>query len=185
MPSRARHVEAERRLRAVSAYRSATRTEVNGGSVEAADQPMRAPARRGDGLRADLRGFAQVPPILTAATGTFRARVSGGAVQYELAYQDLSSDAFAAHIHFGHPTDNGGILVFLCGGDDKPACPLREGTVRGTITAENILAVPEQGVAAGDARGFLRIVRDGLAYVNVHTQNFPGGEIRGQVRVGR
>lgn len=141
--------------------------------------------RRGTLLRADLRGFSQVPPVLTEARGTFRARLTENAVEYELTYEGLSSDAIAAHIHFGHPTDNGGILIFLCGGDDTPACPLREGTVRGTITAANILAIPEQGVAAGDVNGLLRIVRAGLAYVNVHTQNFPDGEIRGQVRWGR
>lgn len=94
----------------------------------------------------------------------------------------MSSDAFAAHIHFGHPTDNGGILVFLCGGNDKPACALRGGTVRGTIRAADVLAIPEQGVAAGDGSALLRIIRAGLAYVNVHTQNFPDGEIRGQIR---
>lgn len=184
MPSRARHVDAERRLRAVTAYRSSVRPVMNGGLTGGAEQPMRTPTRRSDAMRADLRGFAQVPPVLTAATGTFRARLGEGTIQYELTYQDLSSDAFAAHIHFGHPTDNGGIVVFLCGGDDKPACPVRGGTVRGTITADNILAIPEQGLMAHDARGFLRILRAGLTYVNVHTQNFPDGEIRGQVRFG-
>ncbi len=147
-----------------------------------AEQVGRRPARRRNVLRADLQGFSQVPPVLTAATGTFRARLAEGAIEYELTYQGLSSDAFAAHIHFGHTTDNGGILAFLCGGNDKPACPLRGGAVRGTITAADILAIPEQGVEARDAAGLLRIIRAGLAYVNVHTQNFPDGEIRGQIR---
>lgn len=144
----------------------------------------RPPARRVM-LRAELSGFAQVPPVLTPASGTFRARLNGDVLEYELTYEGLSSDALAAHIHFGHPTDNGGILVFLCGGGDAPACPLREGTVRGTISAGDILAIPEQGVAAGDVQGVLRIVQAGLAYVNVHTQNFPDGEIRGQIRISR
>jgi len=37
-------------------------------------------------------------------------------------------------------------------------------------------------VSAGDFAGALRIIASGDAYVNVHTTNFPGGEIRGQVR---
>lgn len=29
-----------------------------------------------------------------------------------------------AHIHVGRPGTNGGVAAFLCGGGDKPACPL-------------------------------------------------------------
>lgn len=187
MPTRVRHVDAERRTRAgaptATTYRSTVRTADEGSETSWADQ-MQTARRRIRTMRADLRGFSQVPPVLTDATGTFRARLTESSIQYELTYDGMSSDAFAAHIHFGHPTDNGGVLVFLCGGDDKPACPVRGGTVRGTITIDNILAIPEQGVAARDASGLLRIIRAGLAYVNVHTQNFPDGEIRGQIRVG-
>lgn len=134
-------------------------------------------------LEARLLGIAQVPPIATAANGTFRARFRPDerAIQYELTYADLSSDALFAHIHFGHSTDNGGILLFLCGGGDKDACPLHTGTVTGTITADDIESVPEQGVAAGDFATVVRIIRAGLAYVNVHSENFPDGEIRGQI----
>ncbi|TMG43298.1 MAG: CHRD domain-containing protein, partial [Chloroflexi bacterium] len=35
---------------------------------------------------------------------------------------------------------------------------------------------------AGDFAGALRIIESGDAYVNVHTVNFPGGEIRGEVK---
>lgn len=175
MPTRALHVEADHgRL-------AGGRT---GGLLDGRRSavPAARAGRRGTLLRAKLRGFSQVPPVLSPATGRFVARLSEDAIEYELTYRNLSSDAFAAHIHFGHPTDNGGILVFLCGGNDKPACPLRGGTVRGTIRAADVLAIPEQGVAAGDGSALLRIIRAGLAYVNVHTQNFPDGEIRGQIR---
>jgi hypothetical protein len=38
-----------------------------------------------------------------------------------------------------------------------------------------------QGIAAGDFAEILAAMRAGAAYVNVHSGNFPGGEIRGQV----
>lgn len=161
-----------------------TRVRTTGRHVEAERSTTGRPPARRAVLRADLSGFAQVPPVLTPGRGTFQARLSDDGLEYELTYEGLTSDAMAAHIHFGHPTDNGGILAFLCGGTGQ-ACPLRAGTVRGTLSASDILGIPEQGVAAGDVQGVLRIVLAGLAYVNVHTQNFPDGEIRGQIRIVR
>lgn len=142
--------------------------------------------RSGGVFRAELRGFNQVPPILSPGTGTFRMRVAddGMSAEYELSFSNLTTPAVVSHIHFGHPTDNGGIMVFLCGGGGKPACPGRGGTVTGTITAGDVVAVPGQGVAAGDLAGVLDIIRRGLAYVNVHTEQFPDGEIRGQIVPG-
>jgi hypothetical protein len=76
---------------------------------------------------------------------------------------------------------NGGIMAFLCGGGGKPACAA--GLATGTITATDIVAVPAQGIAANDLVNFLRVLASGDAYVNIHTTNFPGGEIRGQIKV--
>lgn len=137
-----------------------------------------------DLFRAELRGFEEVPAIFTSASGSAEVRINEdeGVIEYRLSYDDLSSPSTAAHIHFGQPGVNGGIMAFLCGGDDKPECPLEGGTVSGTITAENILAIPEQGLQAGDFHAALVIIRAGLAYVNVHSQRFPAGEIRGQLR---
>ena len=53
----------------------------------------------------------------------------------------------------------------------------------GTITAADVLTVPAQGITGGDLSELLRILKSGNAYVNVHTTNHPGGEIRGQVKV--
>ena len=133
--------------------------------------------------QAELSGFEEVPPRLTPATGTFvlHETADGMALEYELSYAGLSSPTTAAHIHFGQPGVNGEIIAFLCGGNGKPSCPALAGTITGTITADDIRAVPEQGLAAGDFAGALRIIRAGLAYVNVHTENFPAGEIRGQI----
>ena len=54
----------------------------------------------------------------------------------------------------------------------------------GTITAANVIAgsMAPQQLAAGDLAAVLAAIRAGAAYVNVHTDLSPGGEIRGQIR---
>jgi hypothetical protein len=39
-------------------------------------------------------------------------------------------------------------------------------------------------VTAGDLAGFVEMLESHSAYGNVHTQRFPAGEIRGQIREG-
>jgi hypothetical protein len=135
-------------------------------------------------FQARLTGFQEVPPKLTTGHGRFTATLDDEAISYQLTYADLSSEAQAAHIHFAQRGVNGGIIAFLCGGGNKPACPPNGGTVSGTITPDDILAVPDQGVTAGDFAGVLRAIRSGITYVNVHTTQFPAGEIRGQIQTG-
>jgi hypothetical protein len=139
--------------------------------------------------RAKLSGFQESPPKLTNGTGTFTARVNGGMLSYTLTFSGLSSDAMQAHIHFAQPAVNGGIFLWLCGSPTfpgptgTPPCPAAGGTVSGTASGPAILSLlTTQNLNAGDFNGAVRIIQSGNAYVNVHTANFPGGEIRGQVK---
>lgn len=149
------------------------------------EQPEQSPNGRPSAFHAQLSGLHQVPPVLSPGSGSFRAQLAadGQSLQYELTYANLTTPASAAHIHFGHRFDNGGIIAFLCGGGDAPACPGEGGTISGTIGPEDILAIPDQGLSAGDFASVIRLMRAGLVYVNVHTPTFPDGEIRGQVEV--
>ena|SRR2546427_214836 len=133
---------------------------------------------------ARLNGFREVPPILTNGRGTFTATLdaSGTSLSFTLTFSALSSAATVAHIHFAQAGVAGNIIAFLCGGGSKPACPAAGGTVTGTIAAADILAVPSQGITAGSFSDFLRVLGSPDAYANVHTANFPSGEIRGQIR---
>src|SRR5947209_8275834 len=133
-----------------------------------------------------LTGFQETPPILTDGKGTLTLTLNSGGTSaaYTLTYSGMATAAGAAHIHFGQAGVAGAVFVFLCGGGGKPACPAAGGTVTGTIMAADILAVPAQGITAGDFAGFLRILRSGDAYANVHTVAHPGGEIRGQISRG-
>jgi hypothetical protein len=135
----------------------------------------------GTNLRARMTGFQEVPPILTDGKGVFNASQDSSSITYSLTFSGLSSTAVASHIHFGEKGVAGSVVVFLCGGGGKPACPAGGGTVTGTITGADVLSVPSQGVTGGSFAELVRILRSGDAYVNVHTTNHPGGEIRGQV----
>ncbi len=172
-------------------------------SILAAACVLAAPALAQEGPRepapvlaatAALDGFLEVPAaIFTDGVGSVRLYRNGDVFNYELRYARLTGDITASvgvHIHFGRPGVNGGITTFLCEGAGLPApvgTPLctddgtGSGVVTGTIAAEDILAVAGQGFPAGDLDAFHLIVSRGAAYVNLHTDAFPSGEIRGAV----
>jgi len=138
--------------------------------------------------RAKLTGFGEVPPKLVDGQGRFNATLSDDrqSISWTISWSGLTGAAQAAHIHFGQTQVNGNVVVFFCGGGGRPACPdgpNHSGTVTGTWTAADILAVPAQNVSAGDLAGFIRILNAKLGYANIHTPLFGGGEIRGQVNV--
>jgi hypothetical protein len=140
-------------------------------------------------FQAKLSGFNEVPPIQTNGSGTFSATVRGDSLTYTETFSGLTSSATQSHIHFAERGVNGGVFLFLCsnlgnGPAGTPACPAAGGTVTRTVTAADFVGVTAQNVTAGDFAGAVRIIRSGDAYANVHTANFPGGEIRGQVSFG-
>ncbi len=134
-------------------------------------------------VTARLRGFQEVPTISTRARGDFQAQVSPDRIQFTLTYQDLEAPTTVAHIHFDqrHVATPGNIVAFLCGGGGKPACP-PAGTVTGTVTPADIIGPAAQGIEPGAFREVVRALRAGVTYANVHSEKFPAGEIRGQIR---
>ena len=134
---------------------------------------------------ASLIGTNEVPPINTAGTADFNMTIEPSGITFTINFSGLSSPLAVAHTHFGVPNVNGGVMIFLCGGGGQPACPATtSGTITGTITAANVVGPTTQGVAAGDLDTALELLRGGFSYANMHTTNFPSGEIRGQVRRG-
>jgi len=133
---------------------------------------------------ANLNGGNEVPPINTAGAGAFQMEI-GNPITFSLTFSGLSSPLSVAHIHFAPTKVAGGVMIFLCGGGGQPDCPAStSGTITGTITAANVTGPTTQGIEVGDLDSALEAVRDDLGYVNMHTTNFAGGEIRGQVRRG-
>jgi hypothetical protein len=134
-----------------------------------------------------------VPAVSSNASGTFSATISRdlSTVSYTLQYRGLQGEVTQAHIHIGQFSVNGGIMVWLCetAGTQSPdpnfntECP-QSGTVTGEITAANVTpngGAVGQGIAEGQFREFLRALRLGVAYANVHSTKFGGGEVRGQI----
>jgi hypothetical protein len=139
-------------------------------------------------LSTSLTGYEEVPAVSTAGEGSFKASISRGSdeIRYKLNYEDLEGGALQqAHIHFGQEAVNGGISVFLCtnlgnGPAGTQACPPPPARVSGTITPADVIGPGAQGIAAGEFDELVQAIRSGIAYVNVHTATWPGGEIRGQ-----
>jgi len=141
------------------------------------------------GVRSDLTSYQEVPALSTDGTGTFRARIARDKeeISYELTYGSMSGRVLQSHIHFGQMSVNGNISVFLCTnlgnapeGVTVQECP-QEGTITGTITPADVIGPAVQGIAPGEFAELVRAIRAGVAYVNVHTEPFPSGEIRGQL----
>jgi hypothetical protein len=143
--------------------------------------------RRANHARARLNGYQEVTSISTVATGRLDLRIDDEAerIEYRLRYSGIEGGAAtASHIHFAQRHTNGSVVAFLCGGGDKPPCPPLGGEVEGVIDPADIGAgATERGIEAGAFAEFVRAIRAGATYVNVHsTPRWPGGEIRGQIR---
>jgi hypothetical protein len=124
-------------------------------------------------FEAELSGAAERPtPVVTEGEGEAKFETDGTSVAFELKWKDLSTPATAAHIHCGGAEQSGPVGVTLFAG------PMgTKGEVHGTFTA------PDPGNACGwdDLADVLAAMADGTAYVNIHTRQHGGGEIRGQV----
>jgi hypothetical protein len=85
-----------------------------------------------------------------------------------------------AHIHLGPAGGTGGIVVWLYPG--SPPLQLIPGRSDGVLATGVITAGDLVGALAGQPLSALMdAINAGNAYVNVHTLQFPPGEIRGQI----
>lgn len=147
---------------------------------------------------ADLVPTQEVPSVSSVARGRFKATIdrANQTISYELRYEGLEAAPLQAHIHVGARRTNGGISVFLCGNPptvpaaefpQPPACPASPATIVGELTPANIVGPAGQGIApslngVNEFNELVEMILDGLAYANVHSAKFQGGEVRGQLR---
>jgi|SRR5579864_3533271 len=133
-------------------------------------------------ISATLSGSQEVPAKQTMGTGMFGGTITGNnkSITYRLTFSHLTTRATMAHIHVGARGANGPVVVWICGGGGRPSCPAGGGTVTGTITGANVLAVG--GIKGGDLGSLIKAITSGNTYANVHTTKNPAGEIRGQIQ---
>ena len=137
-----------------------------------------------------LSGAEEVPqrPTRARGTATFHLSDDGSALDYRLIVANIEN-VVQAHIHLGAAGANGPIVVFLYG-LVPPAAGRFDGVIaEGTVTAANFINL----LAGKTMADLVAEMQAGNAYVNVHTNDgvdpvntgpgdFPGGEIRGQIR---
>lgn len=108
--------------------------------------------------KAQLAGASEVPPNNSAGTGTAQVNVDTEKkeVSWTITFSGLSGDATAAHFHGPAAVgENAGPVVDISGKIESGSAPLT------------------------DAQ--LADLEAGRLYINIHTAQFPDGEIRGQV----
>jgi len=126
---------------------------------------------------ATMTGSEEVPPKNTQATGSakFVSSSDGNSMTYRIRVVNINGVTMA-HIHSGDIGKNGPIVVTLFK-SATPTGPVNGPLSQGTITSAN-LEGPLKGKTISD---LVKLINDGKAYANVHTQQNPKGEIRGQI----
>lgn len=153
--------------------------------------PVLTTAQGLNNFSASLSGFEEVPVVLTTGEGRIIVEIAPdqNSLSYDLSYSGLEGNVLQSHIHAGQFSVNGGIMVFFCtnlgNNPDAPACPASPGSVSGTVMAADVVGPSGQGVTASEFAEVIRAIRAGTAYANVHSDKFPGGEIRGQLEPGQ
>lgn len=111
-----------------------------------------------------LDGSNQVPEgVDTDASGNVTVTVRGDSIHVKGEFSDLSSEYMASHIHIGSEDENGDPI--------QPLDPeLGEDKTSGTW--DDTYQLDEEHLSA--------LQSDSL-YINVHSSEFTGGEIRGQI----
>jgi hypothetical protein len=132
-------------------------------------------------FRANLSGDQEVPPADTRARGQaiFQLSKDGSELSYKLILGNIENVTMA-HIHLAPVEVNGPVVVWLY--PSAPPPQLIPGRFNGVIAEGVITDASLVGPLAGSVlNDLVDELISGNAYVNVHTNQYPGGEIRGQI----
>ncbi|MGH9979002.1 MAG: CHRD domain-containing protein [Nitrososphaeraceae archaeon] len=109
--------------------------------------------------------------VNTESNGTITIQGNNQSLNYQLALSDMTNIT-AAHIHFGDDEENGKVVVTLLKSDSQSGLEVE--TFGGNFTDDYV-----QGPLAGrPLEQLIGFMGTGSTYVNVHSIEFPFGEIR-------
>jgi hypothetical protein len=130
-----------------------------------------------------LTGEAEPYPVDSRAQGQFILRVDkdGDSAYFKLIVANIQNVTMA-HIHIAAvPGGDGPPAVWLY--PSAPPAQLIPGRSSGVLAEGTITAANFVGPLAGQPfEALLTAIHEGRAYVNVHTTQYPPGEIRGTIR---
>lgn len=144
--------------------------------------PNEATAQEEEGVQefdAILAGSFEVPPVQTNASGFAELEVEDGSDSMEYGIIVINIDKVTqAHIHQGNSTQAGPVVAPLFNAS-TPSGPIIGDLTEGSITSADLMG-PLQGQELSD---LITLMENGQAYVNVHTEQNPDGEIRGTIEL--
>ncbi len=132
-------------------------------------------------FKAHLSGDQEVPSADTKATGQaiFKLSKDGTELEYKVIVANIENVTMA-HIHLAPAGVNGGVVAWLY--PDSAPPQLIPGRTNGILAEGIITSADLVGALAGQSlQDLVDQMTAGQTYVNVHTTQFPGGEIRGQI----
>ena len=137
----------------------------------------------------NLSGLQEVPPNGSPGTGMARVTLTGTMLDVNVIFSGLLGTTTASHIHCcALPGASAGVATML---PTFAGFPL--GVTSGSYSHVFDLSLESSynpafvtahgGDAAGAMAALVAALNDGTTYLNVHTTQSPGGEIRGQLSV--
>jgi len=135
---------------------------------------------------ANLTEDQEVPRTHASSTGQahFFIRNDGAGIDYTIQASNLTSQVIGMHLHCARVGENGPVVV-----------PLMGTTSSMISTTSSSIQIATSSILASDIQTagmqcspniqtlshLAQAMREGSMYINIHTSNFPAGEIRGQL----
>jgi CHRD domain-containing protein len=132
-------------------------------------------------FKATMNGPSEVPANTTTGTGSFTATLDTATniFTYAFTFTGLTTPVNNGHIH-GPATTTvaaGTTINF----NTLPGAQFSFGQTAGTGSGVSVLSTSNQITATMNGDSLKKLLFAGLTYVNIHTTQNPGGEIRGQI----
>ncbi|MGE5316779.1 MAG: CHRD domain-containing protein [Chloroflexota bacterium] len=139
-------------------------TEANPGGEVRGRIRLETDINYGGALNTEQAGIPDTLSGMPSGLSTFNLSMDSTMLEVNVLVTDLTSPITNAHLHYGAPGQNGPPVI--------PLMPYRNGNMFHGVV--NLDSIPNR-------MAFLDSLNMGHVYVNVHTVNYPQGEVRGQL----